>query len=478
MTPWAKGFSAYLRFRREAVHISCLARGMPILRRCLPTGLLIRFSLPIPPAASCPSRHAAPLCLRWLALAVLAMCTGAPARAQTVDEKWVGTWTVGPQTQEAFVNPAPPPPPVFTNLTLRQIVHTSVGGSQVRVRLSNTLGTAPLTINRVHLALRHSSGGARIRPASDRVLTFGGRRSVIIPAGALVVSDPVDLAVPALSDLAISFYLPSATAGTTLHIEGRQTNYILNGNQCAVGNPIADGAFQSYFFLTGVEVLAPRSTRVIVALGDSITDGSQSSADTNHRWPNLLAARLLAQPPDDSVSYEAGVLNQGIGGNRLLHDNFGPNALSRFDRDVLAQAGVTDVILLEGINDIGFGGIDGLIAQAVSAADIIAAYEQCIARAHGAGLRIYGATLTPFAGAEIPGYYSVQSEAKRQAVNDFVRTGGKFDGFVDFEAALGDGSNPPRLQPLYDSGDHLHPSDAGYQAMADAVDLGLFAHAP
>ncbi len=426
-----------------------------------------------------PARRAAPGAGRRLAAAALTLLlttatTG--ARGQDATQKWVGTWAASPQTQEAFLGAPAPTPPVFTNQTLRQVVHTSLGGSGVRVRFSNALGTTDLVIGAAHVAYR--GGGAEIQAGSDRTLTFGGRPGVTIPVGALVVSDPVsDFAVPASSDLAVSVFLPNAT-GTTAHNESKQTNYTLPGDQTGAAQPTVAATQLPYYFLSNVETMVSRNTRGIVTLGDSITDGTNSTADTNQRWPNFFARRLLAKPGARGHQYDAGVMDQGIAGNRLLHNIIGPNALSRFDRDVIAQAGVTDVILLEGINDIGFGGF--VPTEIVGADDLIAAYRQIIARAHDAGLRIYGCTLTPFAITDLGGipYYSDAGEAKRQAVNVFIRSGGEFDGVIDFEAALRDGSNPPRMLPQYDSGDHLHPNDAGYQAMANAINLKLFKHNP
>ena len=302
---------------------------------------------------------------------------------------------------------------------------------------------------------------------SEQVLTFAGQSKVTVPPGALVVSDPINFTVPAGGDLAISIYLPNATAGTTMHADAQQDGYLLDGNQTATLNPSVNSVLSAAYFLSGVEVAAATSTLGIVALGDSITDGAASSVDTNHRWPNLLAQRLLDRT---GTPAEAAVIDQGISGNRLLTDMVGVNALARFDRDVLAQPGVTDVIVLEGINDIGFSTyLPGL--PPVSAAEIIAAYRQLIARAHDAGLRIYGGTLMPYMNSL---YYTAGGEATRRACNTFIRQSGEFDGVIDFETAVSDGSTPPQLQSQYDSGDHLHPNDAGYQAMANAVKLQFF----
>ena len=374
------------------------------------------------------------------------------------DQHWVGTWGTSPEAGTTS----------FSNQTLRLIVHTSIGGHEVRVRLSNAYGTASLVIGAAHIALR--STGAEIIPGSDRVLTFSGESTIAIPAGALVVSDPVELRVPALGDLAISVYVPGNTGPATFHAEGKQTSYISPTGDFAgtITFPIGSTTLSS-FFLTDVEVKDSKEGRAIVTLGDSITDGTNSTPDTNHRWPNFLADRLQASPGDQDL----GVLDQGISGNRILHDIAGTNALARLDRDVLAQTGVKYVTVLLGINDIGFSGIPGFTDQAVSADDIIAGLTQIIERAHAKRLRIFGCTLTPFEGT-FPGYYTLEGEVKREAVNEWIRTSGAYDAVIDFEAAVRDPSHPTRMLPAYDSGDHLHPNDAGYQAMANAIDLSLF----
>lgn len=385
--------------------------------------------------------------------------------ANNPDKHWVGTWAASPQPPGEGIPGVVPPAvsPTFNNQTLRQIVHTSIGGKQVRVRLSNLFGTGDLLVGAACVGLR--SGDAQILPNTNKVLTFSGRSAVTIPAGALVVSDPVTLPVPPLGDLSISIYLPNSVTGATQHTAGLQTNYILSGDQTGVKNPTVDSTYQSYYFLTNVEVYAPNAGGAIVCLGDSITDGIASAVDTNRRWPNFLAQRLLAQRGRNK---DMGVLNQGIAGNRLLHNVAGPNAVSRFDRDVIAQPGVADVIVLEGINDLTFSAV--IPTQVVTADDVIAAYRQLIIRAHEAGLQIYGATVTPF------GRETSTQGAIHQAMNDFIRNSGEFDGVIDFQAAIRDPSNPTRIAAQYDSGDQLHPNDAGMEAMANAIDLRLFQH--
>jgi lysophospholipase L1-like esterase len=362
----------------------------------------------------------------------------------------------------------------FKNQTLRQVARVSVGGSRLRLVFTNSFGTVPLKVGAAHVALR--SEGASIVPGSGRPLMFAGRPSASISPGAVLVSDPVDLVVADFADVAVDMYLPEDTEASrltvTMHPASWQTNYVSTaGNHAGASTfPVetttafrrTDGlASASSFFLTRIEVLAPASTGSIVALGDSITDGTHSGIDDNNRWPDYFARRLAR------AGIRIGVMNAGIGGNRLLNDGTGPGALARLDRDVLAQPGVTHVILLEGINDIG----QARQNPSPSAADLIAAHRQIIDRAHGRSLKIYGATLTPFEGA---GYFTAEGEAKRQALNDWIRTSKAYDGFFDFDAAVRDPSRPARLQPRFDPGDHLHLNAAGYEAVAGAIDLNLF----
>ena len=360
--------------------------------------------------------------------------------------------------------PAPPAPLNFRNQTLREIVHTSLGGDRVRVTLSNAFGTLPLEVGAAHVALRDKD--AAIKASSDRPLTFGGSAATMIAAGAVVVSDPVSLTVPAASDLAIDIYLPGDTAATmsplTTHQGALQVNYFSSEGNHAGEVLFADAATTNqWFFLARVEVAASDSAGAIVAFGDSITDGTRSTPNTNNRWPDELARRLVA------AKIPLAVLNEGIAGNRVLCDGAGVSALARFDRDVLVQPGVKYVIVLESINDIGIGRGNAV----PSANDLIAAHRQLIERAHAKGLKIFGATLTPFDGAA---YFTQEGEAKRQAVNAFIRTGKAYDGVVDFDAAVRDPMAPSKIQMKYNPGDNLHMNDAGYQAMANTVNLALF----
>jgi len=358
----------------------------------------------------------------------------------------------------------PPAPLNFRNQTLRQIVHTSLGGDRVRVVFSNAFGTAPLEVGAAHVALREKE--AMIAAKTGRPLTFDGRPSTMIAAGAVVVSDPVSLAIPAAADLAVDLYLPGDTAASpsplTTHQGAQQQNFVsAEGNHA--GEPDFAGAAttQSWFFLARVEVSASDNAGAVVAFGDSITDGTRSTPDTNNRWPDELARRLAA------AKMPIAVLNEGIAGNRVLCDGAGVSALARFDRDVLVQPGAKYVIVLESINDIGIG----RASDAPSANDLIAAHRQLIERAHANGLKIYGATLTPFDGAA---YFTAEGEAKRQAVNAFIRTGKAYDGVIDFDAAVRDPMAPSKIQMRFNPGDNLHMNDAGYQAMAAAIDLSLF----
>jgi lysophospholipase L1-like esterase len=309
-------------------------------------------------------------------------------------------------------------------------------------------------------------------------LTFGGFPSITIPPGALVVSDPVELNVPDLSDLAVSIYVPGNTGPATWHFEGRQTSFISSpGDFTANAVMPVSSTTLARFWLAGVDVIASKQTGAIVALGDSITDGSQSTQlppplqlDANARWTDQLAQRLLEQPDNRAM----GVLNEGIAGGRLLHDSLGPNALARFDRDVLAQTGVTHVIVELGDNDI----FTLNPAEEVTIAEIIQGHKQLIQRAHAKGLRIFGCTLTPHEGFLLPGtpfpVFSPAKEVKRQAVNAWIRTSGEYDAVLDFDRVLRDPNSPSKILALYDSGDHGHPNDAGYQALADTIDLRLF----
>jgi len=391
-----------------------------------------------------------------LALSAIVFTTSVIAAERDDDGHWVGTWTASPQGVAAPIQ--------INGQTVRQIVHTSLGGERVRVRFSNAYGTSGLVIGSAHVAI--STGGATISSTTDRVLTFNGSPTIIIPAGALVVSDPVTLNVPALGDLAVSLFLPANVAATTQHPVGLQTTYVSASGDFTGAAIEPTTTTQSYYFLTGVEVSGSNRARAIVTLGDSVTDGFGSTPDTDQRWPNLLAERLQSQ--------RLAVLNAGVSGNRVLHDFVGTSALARLDRDTLVQTGVKYVIVGEGNNDLLIPGLIGNPAEVVTVAQIIQGHRQMIDRAHALGLRIYGSTLTPVEGYPFPGFWTPDLEAKRQAVNHWIRASRAYDAVIDFDKLLRDPNHPSRLLPAYDSGDHLHPNDGGYRTMADAIDLSLF----
>jgi lysophospholipase L1-like esterase len=377
------------------------------------------------------------------------------------DHDWVGTWAASPQ--QAGVFPGSSAPRGFNNETVRHVVRISIGGDRLTVRLSNEHGEQPLVIGEVRVAFA-GTGGA-IVPGTDRQVTFDGEPSIIIPIGAPALSDPVELLVPDLASLAISVYLPNETGLATWHSAGFQTAYISPGNTTAEVSPVAASTETSRFFLSGVHIQPFLQAGAIVTLGDSITDGVNSTVDANKRWPDQLADRLAAA----FGPMPLGVVNQGISGNRILHDITGPSALARLDRDVLSVPGVSRVIVLEGINDIGYGVF--IPTERVSAEDIIAGHQQIIARVRSKGLKIYGATLLPFEGA---GFFTLEGETTRQAVNQWIRTSDAYDGVIDFDRVTRDPSQPMRLLPDYDSGDHFHPNDAGFTVMADEAFRALF----
>jgi lysophospholipase L1-like esterase len=389
-----------------------------------------------------------------------------PADAQVAN--WIGSWTASPQALRGVVRIIPAS---FSDRTIRQVAHLSVGGNKVRLRLSNEFGQQPLLIGAASVALAGEGAGLA---GSARAVTFGGAKSVIIPPGAPALSDPVELAVAPLSDIAVSLYLPGATDLTTVHAVGLQTAYVsASGDHTAsMEFPVAD-RFTNRFFLTGVMVEPAAPIRAVVAFGDSITDGTTSTVNANRRWPDVLSRRLK------DAGLNVAVLNEGIGGNRMLSDGAGVSALARFERDVLSLPAISHVIVLAGINDIGFPGTalepNGIVR---TADEIIAGYKQLIERAHLRGLKVIGSPLTPFenalANGPNVGYFSPDKEAKRQAINNWIRTSKAFDAIIDFDAVLADPAHVAAIAPAFDSGDHLHPNDAGYKAMADAIDLKLF----
>jgi len=382
---------------------------------------------------------------------------GAEAPAAAAPEaQWVPTWGAAPQLTEPKNLP---PAPGLAGSTLRQTVHLSIGGDRLRVRFSNAFGTGPVTIAAAAIAMPGALGA--IQSGSSRPLTFGGQTAVTIAPGALAVSDPVEFAVRPLSDLTITTFFGAVSRDVTGHPGARCTSYLQSGD--FVSAPVLAGAvtMEHWYLLAGVEVWSAHPAGVLAILGDSITDGRGSTTDQNRRWPDDLARRLQA----DARTAGIGVLNQGIGGNRLLHDGLGPAALARLDRDVLEQNGVRWLIVFEGVNDIGTAPKDqpGDVAQ-----QIIAAYQQIIDRAHARRIRVLGATITPFGKSF---YDSPAHETNRATVNQWIRTSGRFDGVIDFDAAARDPAEPTRLAPAVDSGDHLHLSDKGYEVLAGAVSL-------
>lgn len=383
-----------------------------------------------------------------------------PAQAEG---RWVAAWTASPDSEG---------PPLKAQ-TIRQIIRPSIGGRSLRIRLSNQFGKAPLTLGPVHVALRAT--GSATQPGSDHAVTFDGKPTVIIPVGGSALSDPVPMKVAALRELAVSLYLPTDLAASTVHGFGNQTAYLSRtGDATAALTFPAGDTDDSRYFLTDLDVAATPQAEVVVALGDSITDGVGAKLDGYGRWPDVLAARLQANP----VLARVAVVNAGIAGNRILNDGVepfvGPSGLSRFDRDALSKPGVRWIILLAGSNDISAADMLPLPKDHVSAQQIIEGMKTLIARAHAKGIKIMGATLLPKAGVKKPFVNTEAGAAKRVAVNAWIRTSGAFDAIVDFEHLMGDPAHPDHLRPAYDSGDHLHPNEAGFQAMADLIDLRLF----
>ncbi|HUY80988.1 MAG TPA: SGNH/GDSL hydrolase family protein [Acidobacteriaceae bacterium] len=411
--------------------------------------------------------------MRKLALLVLlAVCwAGLQVEAQEAGkgQVWVGSWATSQQIPEPWNSL---PSSDMTDMTMREIFHLSVGGQTVRVRLSNAFGRKPLRFTSVHIARAVSAASSAIDPATDRRLTFAGSADVTVPAGAEYLSDPVELPVAPLSNVAVTFHLDTAPAGETGHPGSRETTYYEHGDHVAAASLPDAKRVDHWFEVSGVDVAAPRGAAAVVVLGDSITDGHASTTNGNDRWTDVLAERLQA----NAATRDIGVLNEGIGGNHLLTDGLGPNALARLNRDVLAQAGVRWLIVFEGVNDLGKLSREGDVPAAEHALlvhQIEAALGQIVTRAHAEGIRVIGATITPYVGSD---YYhpGAQNEADREAVNKWIRTPGHFDSVLDLDKAMRDPAHKDRLRPGYDSGDHLHPGPKGYRAMGDAVPLDLF----
>jgi lysophospholipase L1-like esterase len=405
---------------------------------------------------------------------MLVVLVATDGRANTA--RWIASWGAAPVPPTEALGPFPATPS-FANQTIRQIVRLSAGGDRVRVRLTNKYGAKPLAIGDARIALAGPSGD--VDPRTVRPLTFNGRTAAVIPVGAPLLSDQIDLPVPPLSSVSISLYLPGETGACTCHPTGLQTAWVSDRGNFVDGNFTAKQTIESRAFLSGVEVLTAAPAAAIAVLGDSISDGVGSTMGANRRWPDLLAERLVER---DSHRNAWGVVNLGISGNRLLHDGAAESALARFDRDVLSLPGVRYLIVFLGVNDLGisFGEPSGPMgdlvrsmrpATPVTAETMIAGYRQLIERARGRGLEVIGATIAPYEGAF---YYSAKGETVRQAVNEWIRTGAAFDAVFDFDAAIRDPARPTRMADGLHNGDHLHGSDAGYRALAAAIDLSVF----
>jgi lysophospholipase L1-like esterase len=408
--------------------------------------------------------------LRIVIFTILYLTSAATfAKSKPTGGGWIGTWAASQQIPEPHnaLNPDD-----LRDATIRQIVHLSVGGTTLRVHISNAFGTMPMHVTSVHIAHPLSPAEAKIDVATDKALTFSGKADVTIPAGAEYLSDSIAYAMPPLSDLAITLHLDEPPTQQTGHPGSRSTSYLQHGD--LVSDPDLPQAkkFDHWYWIAGVDVNANKDSAAIVVLGDSITDGHAATTNGNDRWTDALAKKLQASPKTKNLS----VLNQGIGGNHLLTDGLGPNALARVDRDILAQTGVRYLIVLEGVNDLGMlsregdrpkADHDSLVQQ------MIGAYEQIVLRAHAHGIKVYGATILPYVGS---GYYhpAPANEEDRLAVNQWIRQPGHFDAVVDFDKLTADPAHPDTMLPAYDSGDHLHPGPGGYKAMGEAVPVGLF----
>lgn len=389
-------------------------------------------------------------------LGFLSVCFARPRDMQSGSQKWIGTWSTAPQLVETNNNP---PPPGLSDNTIRQIVHVSIGGDSLRMRFSNEFSTSPVTMKSVHIAV--STGNGTIDTATDNVIYFKGKQEITMGPDSAVMSDPFKFELKPLSDVAITIYFGGTSPDVTGHPGSRTTSYILTGNEVAKADFSGAVTTDHWYVINTIEVFAPDSANAIAVLGNSITDGRGSGTNKQDRWPDELARRLQANPGTQQVA----VLNEGIGGNCVLGNCLGPSALSRFNRDVIEQNGVKWLIILEGINDIGNASDTAL------SGDLINAYKQMIHTAHLNGIFVYGATLLPIKGSF---YYSDTHETIRETVNEWIRNSGYFDAVIDLDKALRNPADTLSLLPDYDSGDHLHPSEAGHHMMAEAVDLSLF----
>jgi lysophospholipase L1-like esterase len=403
--------------------------------------------------------------LTLLASLLLANLCSSVALAQNA--KWIHTWIAPPSTLPPSAEALANQENFYNNQTLRLTAHTSIGGSKLRVRIGNTHGEKMLNLAGATVALQ--AGGGGIVTESLQTLTFAGNPSVSVPQGAVMLSDGLDFAVPAMANLSLSLYFAETTPFKTLHSNANQLAWVAAGNQLAAAELKGAKEVTSWDFLSAIEVQTTDKVTIIAAVGDSITDGYLSTIGANARWPNFLARRLQQEYPKRQFA----VLNAGIGGNRVLRQaspRFGQNLLARLDRDVFSIQGLSHMVLLEGINDIGMG--SRTPSEKVTAQELIDSYRQVIARAHARGIKIFGATLLPYEGAS---YYSEEGESVRRQVNQWIRNGGEYDGYFEFELATRDPDKPTQLRRDFTT-DNLHPNDAGYRAMAEAVDLSVFNH--
>jgi lysophospholipase L1-like esterase len=376
-------------------------------------------------------------------------------------EHWVGTWGAAPLSTKNDSGQFG-----ANDSTYREIVHVTLGGNRIRIVLSNEFGDDPLTIGAAAAAL--STGKGDINSATSHGLTFGGQPSIVIPPEAMAVSDPIDFKLPSQTDLSVSIFVPAQNMhSVTSHAVANQTNYVVRGNRIESLHLESPEEIYSWPFLKGVEVEAGPKTVAVVAFGDSITDGSHSTRDANLRWPDVLAKRLCTNKRTANLS----VLNEAIAGNRILHNRSGQSALARFNRDVLSQPNVRYLIILEGINDIQRTTAPDGADDPVTVAQVTQAYAQMIDRAHAHRLKVIGATLTPYGGAR---YHSPAGEEMRRAINQWIRTSGKFDAVIDFDKTFQDPANPTAMRPEAGSEDHLHPGDPGYRLMGNSIDLDIF----